>query len=233
MKQKTFLTKLGSIAGAITPVALVANSGDIEPSIPAPILENIIQNLDAIAFKDLIKFAKEGSNDPINLPSSINEADILAKIKLLPGYVRLNSIQKQKLKASDIALHYKDDFGILKITIENHGSPKVIFVRGFKLNAIDLKIKLLIDNLNDKWDYYTNGISTLLPSELARLDFSDQKWKDFFNGIIDQTIANTTETTSWSKGDKTQTKQKITNNLVYFLPLINHYDTFGILSLKI
>ena len=233
MKQKTFLTKLGSIAGAITPVALVANSGDIEPSIPAPTLENIIQNLDAIAFKDLIKFAKDGSNDPINLPSSINEADILAKIKLLPGYVRLNSIQKQKLKASDITLHYKDDFGILKITIKNHGSPKVIFVRGFKLNAIDLKIKLLIDNLNDEWNYYTNGISTLLPSELARLDFSDQKWKDFFNGIVDQTIANTTEIASWSKGDKAQTKQKITNNLVYFLPLINDYDNFGILSLKI
>ena len=233
MKQKTFLTKLGSIAGAITPVALVANSGDIESSIPAPTLETIIQNLDAIAFKDLIKIAKDGSNDPINLPSSINEANILAKIKLLPGYVSLNAIQKQKLKASDITLGYKDDFGILKITIKNHGSPKVIFVRGFKLNAIDLKIKLLIDNLNDKWDYYTNGISTLLPSELARLDFSDQKWKDFFNGIIDQTIANTTETTSWSKGDKAQTKQKITNNLVYFLPLINDYDNFGILSLKI
>ena len=228
-KQKTFLSKIGIIASAISPIALVASSSAPDSNVANLTLKSVIQSLDAKPFESLVK-TKDGS--PINLPSSILKPTIIDKIKLVPNFAKLNNVEKRKFKDSNVKIIPKDEYGILKIEISIDDYQKNIFVHGFKLDSIDSKIEFLIANLNDEWDYYTT-VFPMLPSEIARLDFTEGQWTYTWQEIFNQAIEVAIKSSKWSKADMQASSSQILDNLDYFLTSITSYDTFGVLSLKI
>ena len=228
-KQKTFLSKIGIIASAISPIALVASSSAPDSNVANLTLKSVIQSLDSKPFESLVK-TKDGS--PINLPSSILKPTIIDKIKLVPNFAKLNNVEKRKFKDSNVKIIPKDEYGILKIEISIDDYQKNIFVHGFKLDSVDSKIEFLIANLNDEWDYYTT-IFPMLPSEIARLDFTEGQWIYTWQGIFNQAIEVAIKSSKWSKEDMQASSSQILDNLDYFLTSITSYDTFGVLSLKI
>ena len=229
-KQKTFLSKIGIIASAISPIALVASSSAPDSNAANLTLKSVIQSLDSKLFESLVK-TKDGS--PINLPSSILKPTIIDKIKLVPNFAKLNNVEKRKFKDSNVKIIPKDEYGILKIEISIDDYQKNIFVHGFKLDSVDSKIEFLIANLNDEWDYYTTFFPTMLPSEIAKLDFIEGQWTYTWQGIFNQAIEVASKSSKWSKEDMQASSSQILDNLDYFLTSITSYDTFGVLSLKI
>ena len=235
MKQskKHYLTKIGIIIGAISPATLVASSSDTKSTNAESTLESVIQNLDATPFASLIQTT---GGSPSNLASSISQADVIGKLKLVSSFTSLGEAEKAKLSDSDVAISSENDLGVLEITIENHGAQKVILVHGFKLENVDPTIKFLIKWLNKEWVYYKNGIGTLLPSELANTPYSDSQWRDIFESFFDRVISskqkqiNTEGLTTKQLNDA---KLKVATNVNYYITAIKPYDSFGILSLTV
>ena len=233
MKQskKHYLTKIGIIIGAISPATLVASSSDTKSTNAESTLESVIQNLDATPFASLIQTT---GGSPSNLASTISQADVIGKLKLASSFARLSEAEKTKLSDSDVAISPENDLGVLEITIENHGTQKVILVHGFKLENVDPTIKFLIKWLNKEWVYYKNGIETLLPSQLANIPFSDSRWRDIFESFFDRVISSKQKQIN-SNGLTTKqlndAKLKVATNVNYYITAIKAYDSFGILSL--